>query len=99
MIGSSLEDRILELLRQFLAAQVSFDEFESRFCRLYPDAEMYPVVSDACDSLFSEVLERLSWASEKVSPVWCWQLLRIDAIPGPGPYSRARGVELGSQEL
>lgn len=64
----SLENRILELVHHFLAEELAFDEFESRFCRLYPDAEMYPVVSDACDSLFSEVLERLSWASEKVSP-------------------------------
>lgn len=65
---SSLEDRILDLLHEFLAAQVPFDEFESRFHRLYPDAETYPVISDSCDLLFSNVLERLSWASAKVLP-------------------------------
>lgn len=64
----SLEDRVLELIRRFLAEELPFDEFESSFYSLYPDAERYPVVSDACDSLFSEVLEKLSWASEKVSP-------------------------------
>ena len=67
MIYASLEEEIQRLIDASLIGSVNFREFEKRFQYLFLDAERYPSFSTEAEQLFTEILEKLSWAEEVIS--------------------------------
>ena len=62
-----MKTRSNKLIDAFLIGSVSFGDFEKRFQHLFLDAERYPSFSTEAEQLFTEVLEKLSWAAEAIS--------------------------------